>query len=192
VTGAGRVVAVFDANVLYPAPLRDLLIRLARAGLVGARWTNRIHDEWMRSVLKNRPDLSPANLQRTRELMDAAVPGAIVEDFEDRIPTLQLPDPDDRHVLAAAIETKANVIVTFNLADFPTEIVEKHGIQIKHPDDFVLDLIARDAAAVVREARTHRASLRKPPLTPNEYVENLERIGLRVVAHWLRERVEEL
>ncbi|HEX2077036.1 MAG TPA: PIN domain-containing protein [Longimicrobium sp.] len=191
-TWADRVVAVYDANILYPAPLRDLLVRLARAGLVAARWTDHIHDEWMRSVLKNRPDLSPANLQRTRELMEMAVPGALVEGYEAKIPGLHLPDPDDRHVLAAAIEAKADVIVTFNLGDFPASVVSEHGVEVMHPDDFVMELIARYPAGVVQEARTHRAALRKPALSPDEYLENLARIGLRSTAGWLRNRAEEI
>ena len=62
------VTTVYDANVLYPAPLRDLFIRLAQAGLVRARWTEAIHDEWVRNVLKDNPALSPDRLARTRAL----------------------------------------------------------------------------------------------------------------------------
>ena len=108
-------VAVFDACVLYPAPLRDLLLRLALTDLFRARWSAEIHDEWVRAVLARRPDLSPAILDRTRALMDGAVPDAVVTGHEGLIPTLTLPDPDDRHVLAAAIRCQAGVIVTFNL-----------------------------------------------------------------------------
>ena len=89
--------------MLYPAPVRDLLIHLALTDLFRGRWTNAIHDEWIRSVLKNRPDLTCAQLERTRDLMNAHVRDALVRDFEDLIPALSLPAPDDRHVLAAAI-----------------------------------------------------------------------------------------
>jgi hypothetical protein len=84
------IIAVYDANVLYPALLRDFLIRLARSGLVGARWSDQIHDEWIRNLLLNRADLTPEQLNRTRRLMDAAVPGAVVEDYEQHIPTLEI------------------------------------------------------------------------------------------------------
>ena len=95
-------VVVYDACVLYPAPLRDLLMHLAWARLVHARWTDAIHDEWIRNLLANRPDLSRAQLERTRALMERAVPEASVTGYEHRISALTLPDPDDRHVLAAA------------------------------------------------------------------------------------------
>lgn len=65
--------AVYDVNILYPAPLRDLIIRLAQAGLVQEKWTDTIHEEWMRNVLKDRPDLSPQRLARTNELMNEAL-----------------------------------------------------------------------------------------------------------------------
>jgi hypothetical protein len=100
--------AIFDACVLYPAPLRDLLLSLAQTELFRARWTNDIHEEWIRSVLKDRPDLAP-NLQRTRELMDTAVPDCLVTGYQSLIDSLKLPDPQDRHVLAAAIVGRASV-----------------------------------------------------------------------------------
>ena len=121
--------AIFDACVLYPAPLRDLLMHLALTDLLRAKWTEAIHEEWIRSVLKNRPDLTRRQLERTRQLMNAHVRDCLVADYEDLIPVLTLPDPDDRHVLAAAIRSSADVIVTFNLADFPPEVLKKWGIE---------------------------------------------------------------
>jgi hypothetical protein len=85
-----KFTALYDACVLYPAPLRDLLMRLAVADLVEARWTSAIHDEWTRNVLKQRPDLKPEQLQRTRELMNVAVRDCLAEDYEHLIPTLSL------------------------------------------------------------------------------------------------------
>src|SRR5437879_4076956 len=113
--------AIYDANILYPAPIRDLFIRLAQAGLVRAKWTETIHEEWMRNVLMNNPRLSAERLARTRTLMDEAVRDCLVTGHEELIAPLSLPDPDDRHVLAAAIYAGADVIVTCNLRDFPTE-----------------------------------------------------------------------
>ena len=119
----GPVIAVYDANILYPAPLRDLFIRLAQAGLVRGRWTETIHDEWVRNVLKDNPHLSSERLARTRTLMNEAVRDSVINGYEDLIDSLTLPDPDDRHVLAAAIHGDAEVIVTFNLKDFPCEFL---------------------------------------------------------------------
>ena len=90
--------ALYDANVLYPAPLRDLLMRLAVEDVYRARWTDIIHDEWIRNVLANRPDLRPEQLERTRELMNANVRDCLVVCFESLIPALELPDPDDRQL----------------------------------------------------------------------------------------------
>ena len=112
-------VVLYDACVLYPAPLRDLLVRLANTGVVRARWSAAILDECFRNILENRPELKPEALQRTRELMTRAVPDCMVTGFEQLIDGLVLPDSDDRHVLAAAIRAGAQAIVTFNLGDFP-------------------------------------------------------------------------
>src|SRR5690554_5628503 len=109
---ASSFVAVLDACVLYPAPIRDLLMRLSVTGLFRARWTDRIHDEWIEAVLRNRIDLQREQLDRTRQLMDNAVPDCLVTHYEGIEGTLQLPDPDDRHVLAAAIKCSAGTIVT--------------------------------------------------------------------------------
>ena len=105
---------MYDACVLYPAPLRDFLPRLALTELFRARWTETIHAEWMASVLADRPDLTRAQLERTRALMNAAVPDCLVEGYHSLIAGLTLPDPRDRHVLAAAIRAGAGAIVTFN------------------------------------------------------------------------------
>src|SRR5262245_16383071 len=132
------VLAVYDANILYPAPLRDLFIRLAQARLVRARWTDTIHDEWFRNVLKDNPQLSPERLARTRTLMNEAVRDCLVTGYEDLIESVTPPDPDDRHVLAAAIRAGAGVIVTYNLADFPAEALARFDIEAQHPDDFLI------------------------------------------------------
>jgi len=110
---------IYDANVLYPAPLRDLLMWVTLQDVVLARWTDDIHEEWMRSVLRERYDLTRVQLERTRDLMNQSVRDCLVTDYHDLIPGLTLPDADDRHVLAAAIRAGANVIVTYNLKDFP-------------------------------------------------------------------------
>jgi hypothetical protein len=104
------LVVVCDANVLYAAPVRDVLMHLALAPLVEARWTHLIQAQWLRNVLQNRVDLERSKLERTQELMNAAVPNALVIGFEHLIETLQPPDGDDRHVLAAAIQTRATII----------------------------------------------------------------------------------
>lgn len=155
--------ALYDACVLYPAPLRDLLMRLAMTDLFRARWSDQIHDEWINAVLRARSDLSRDQLERTRELMNAHVRDCLVTGHEPLIDGLVLPDPDDRHVLAAAIRTRAHVIVTFNLNDFPAETLHPLGIQAQHPDEFISHLIDLAPGLVCVAAKRQRESLRNPP-----------------------------
>jgi hypothetical protein len=134
--------AVYDACVLYPAPLRDLLMWLAVSDAVHPIWTEAIHEEWMRNVLADRPDLNRSQLERTKALMNLHVHDALVEGYESLIPGLALPDSDDRHVLAAAIHAHAGAIITFNLNDFPSEKLAPYGVQAQHPDSFVSQLLS--------------------------------------------------
>jgi predicted nucleic acid-binding protein len=108
----------FDANVFFGARLRSVIVTLAQTGLFRARWSDDVHREWMRAVVEKRPDLTLEKLEPTRRAMDRAVPDCLVAGYEPLIPSLTLPDPDDRHVLAAAIAARASVIVTFNVTDF--------------------------------------------------------------------------
>ena len=179
-------IAVYDACVLYPAPLRDLLMHLTLAGGCDARWTDRIHDEWTRSVLAGRPDLTAEKLARTRGLMDQHAPGAKVAGYEGLIAGLSLPDPNDRHVLAAAIRAGAGVIVTFNLRDFPADALRPHGVSAEHPDGFVAGRYDADPHPVRLAAARHRRGMRRPPATPAEYLEMLERQRLPETAARLR------
>jgi predicted nucleic acid-binding protein len=112
-------VAVYDACVLYPSTLRDLLIRIAQAGLVQAKWTEEILEEVFRNRQENRPDLDVERLKRTRELMMGSLRDVLVVGYEPLVDAVSLPDPDDRHVLAAAIRARAQLTVTANLRHFP-------------------------------------------------------------------------
>lgn len=187
-----RFIALLDANVLYPAPLRDLLLRLAVADVFAARWTERIHDEWIRNVLKNRTDILPEQLERTRALMNANVRGCLVYDYEAIEPGLSLPDPNDRHVLAAAIQCGAQAIVTFNLKDFPSDELDKYGVEVIHPDTFVQNQLGLHPGLVCHVVKTHRLSLKKPPKSIGDYLATLESQGLVVSADLLRGYAENL
>jgi predicted nucleic acid-binding protein len=173
-----RLTVVYDACVLYPAPLRDLLMHLAISDLYRACWSDMIHDEWTRGVLASRPDLTQDQLSRTRLLMNAHVRDSLVTGFEYLIPTINLPDPNDRHVVAAAIQSGASLIVTFNLKDFPAQALERYNLVAQHPDDFIVDLLDRHPAQVLESAANHRRSLRNPPKTADEYLGNLQLQGL--------------
>ena len=166
-------VVLYDACVLYPAPLRDLLVRLANTGVVRARWSEAILDECFRNILEHRPDLKPESLQRTRELMTRAVPDCLVTGFEGLIDGLVLPDRDDRHVLAAAIRAGVQAIVTFNLDDFPTDRLASYNIDAKHPDDFVIDTIDLSPGAVAKVIAEQAGALRNPPRSIPELLDTL-------------------
>jgi hypothetical protein len=105
-------------------------MRLALSDLFQARWTEEIHDEWTRNVLAKRPDITPKSLTRCREFMNKHVPDCLIVGYESLIPDLNLPDPNDRHVLAAAIHGEVGSIVTFNLKDFPVPILDAYSIEV--------------------------------------------------------------
>src|SRR5262249_11796581 len=134
------------------------------------------------NLMEHRPELDPAKLQRTRRLMDAIHEECLVTGYEHRIEMLILPDPNDRHVLAAAIESKADVIVTVNLSDFPRKVLSPLGIQPLHPDKFLVNLFQADATKFLQTVQAHRTSLQKPAQTVPEYLETLKICGLRNLA----------
>jgi hypothetical protein len=171
-------VVLYDACVLYPAPLRDLLVRLANTGIVRARWSDIILEECFRNLLENRPDLKPEALSRTRELMTQAVPDCMVTGFEALIDGLDLPDVNDRHVLAAAIRSGAQAIVTFNLDDFPDLKLAPYNVEAKHPDDFVLDAIDLAPGIVATVIAEQARSLRNPPRSVGELLDTLREQGI--------------
>lgn len=171
-------VALFDACVFYPAQLRDLLLRVALSDSFKARRTDQIHDEWIRNLLQDRPDIPLQRLVRTRELMNRAVPDCLVTHYEPFIEQLTLPDPEDRHVLAAAIRCQAGVIVTLNLRDFPDDVVARCGISVQHPDTFLAHLFDLKPAAVCNAVRHMRTSLANPPKTVRELLDDLLKAGL--------------
>ena len=177
---------VYDACVLYPEPLRDFLMHLALSDLFRARWSDLIHDEWTRNVLANRPDLSHSQLERTKRLMNAHVRDGLVDGFEYLIPSIQLPDPDDRHVVAAAIHSGASLIVTFNLHDFPAHALKPYKLGAQHPDDFIVDLLDLHTPGVLEAAANHRRTLKNPSKTVDEYLDTLQSQGLTQSVAMLR------
>lgn len=169
---------VLDACVLYPSFLRDLLIRLGLTGLYQPKWSATIEDEWQRNLLANRTDLTPEQIQRTAALMNTAVPDAMITGFEPLIDSVDLPDIDDRHVVAASVRSNSEIIVTFNLKDFPAPALNAFGIEALHPDDFVMDLFDLNRAFVLSAVTTQRSNLRRPPMSVDEYLEALLRQGM--------------
>ena len=178
---------LYDACVLYSAPLRSFLMYLAMTGLYRARWTNDIHEEWMRNVQKDYPDVSRRQAEKIRDLMNAHIGDCLVTGYAALIPSLALSDPNDRHVLAAGICCEANVILTFNLKDFPDVALNPHGIVAQHPDDFLSRQLDLAPDVVCSAAKRQRQSLKNPPLSVDGYLTSLERQGLVETVRALRE-----
>jgi predicted nucleic acid-binding protein len=185
--GYVRYTAVLDACVLYPAPLRDLLLSIAADGIYRVRWTDRIHAEWTRNLLAKRPDLAPEKLARTVSLMNQVADDCLVQDYDYLIDALTLPDPDDRHVLAAAIVGHADAIVTFNQRDFPIAAVSLHHIEVLHPDDFLVAQYDFDPIRFLSIVKANRQRLRKPPKSADELIGTYELQGLPQTCAILRE-----
>jgi predicted nucleic acid-binding protein len=178
-------IVVYDACALYGSTVRNLLIRLARARLVQAKWTEQILDELDRALAETR-GIPEEKRRRLRTLMNAAIADCLVDGYQPLVEGLKLPDVDDRHVLAAAIKAGAQVIVTSNVADFPTDYLAHWGIEAKSPDDFILDLISindRVVYACVQQIVDERVN---PPETFDEVLAQLERSGLIETAAALR------
>ena len=147
---------------------------------------NNIHAEWMRSLLADRPDIDATVLDRTRAVMDEHFPDALVTGYEAIAAGLDLPDPDDHHVLAAAIHGGADVIVTRNLRDFPADRLAPYALAAQPPDAFVASLFETDPGAVLSAVRGHRAALRHPPRSARDHLAALERLGLSATVSLLR------
>lgn len=171
-------IAALDANVLFSANLRDTLLWAAFARIYQARFTNQIHEEWMRAVLKQRPHLARGPLEPTRDLMNAKIPGALVEGYEFPIDEVQLPDPNDRHVLAAAIHSRCGRIITWNITDFPAVSLEPYAITAQTPDDFLWELTRNFPGDMLGSLKRQRANLSKPLLEVERFIANLRNQNL--------------
>lgn len=162
-----KFTVVLDACVLYPAPLRDLLMRLTVSDLYQARWTEQIHEEWINALLR-RDGFERSKLEKIKELMNTHARDALVTGYEPLIESLTLPDVDDRHVLAAAVRCNADAIVTKNLKDFPADTLGEFSIEAIHPDDFLFYQLELSAPLFCSALKRMRKSLRNPPKTAEE------------------------
>ena len=187
--GSSRFTAILDANVLYPQLIRDTLLSLAVAGLYHARWSQAIHDEWTRNLAKDRPELA-ARLPAVVELMNASVPDCLVTHYEKLISNIELPDPDDRHVVAAAIVGHADAIVTFNTKDFPPAVLQPYGIEVQHPDEFLMNQLQLQKIPALSAIKKMRARWTNPERPALALIAAFEKRGLPLTADLLREAVD--
>ncbi|MBU6220682.1 MAG: PIN domain-containing protein [Bacteroidetes bacterium] len=170
---------VLDACVLYPAPIRDVLLSLAAEGLFVVKWSDIIQNEWLRNLLANRPDLKKEQLFQTIKAMNLAFPDANVENFEVFISGVNIRDKDDRHVVACAIRCNADLIVTFNIKDFSTKELAKFGIEIQNPDELISNLIDINPKLVYKAISKMVKRLKNPKKTMDEVLTILEKCGLK-------------
>jgi predicted nucleic acid-binding protein len=176
---SARFTAILYACVLYPAPIRDILLNLADIEIYSPKWSEIIQEEWIRNLLKNRPDLDKVKLRRTAQAMNAAFPDAEVHSFEELIDLIELPDSDDRHVLAAGIKCKADAIITFKTKDFPRENLDQYNIEVYTPDKFVNLLHTLNPSIVKQAFENQLKSLKNPPMPKEKLIEILEKHGLK-------------
>jgi len=162
------------------------MMHLSLLDVIEARWTDHIHEEWIRSILRDRPDLDRRKLERTRRLMDENTRDSPVTGFEHLIPKLSLPDADDRHVLAAAIHCEADAIVTFNLKDFPVKTARRYGVRVITPDELVSSVSDEFEEKICLAFRRQLQSLNNPPLRGEDLLHIFSNIGLKRTAKGLR------
>ncbi|AFD07196.1 PIN domain-containing protein [Solitalea canadensis] len=184
------MIAILDANVLYPAPLRDFLMHLANVKLYQPKWSAQIQEEWVRNLLIKRPDLNMNGIKRTVDLMNEIFPDANVNGFGNLIDGLDLPDPDDRHVLAAAIKSKSKFIITHNLKDFPNTVLKDFNITILHPDDFVLELIENNDVLVIEAFMNQVKKLKNPSRKVPEVLDTLYNQGLKKTVEQIKVKLK--
>lgn len=176
---------VIDANLLYPFHLRNLLVQLGVDAVIAPRWTARIHAEWIGNLVAagRAPE---ERLLLTLGLMNSALPEAEVRGWEAYMAGLTLPDPDDRHVLAAALAAGAETILTMNLRDFPASALAPHGVVAVHPDDFLCGLHDADPELLQASTEAAHANLNRSAPSLAAYLDALDRQGLPQLAGRLR------
>ena len=181
-------IVVFDACVLFSADLRDLLVQLAMTDLFHAKWTDEIHEEWIRNLTA----VPTERLQVTRRLMEEVLPMAMVNGYEEHIPTVTLPDPNDRHVVAAAIAAKASLILTWNLRHFPPSELKKFGLRRITPDEFLCDLYDKGPDLVIGSLANARRNLKKSQVSASDFIRILESQNLVQLAKSVSKHVSDL
>jgi predicted nucleic acid-binding protein len=178
-----RFTCVLDTNVIYPIDVRDLLFWFAHYELFTPKWSKHIFDEWLDVMLRN--GISKEEADKRVRKANRAFPDALVENYEPLIEGLVLPDPKDRHVLAAAIKTNANTIVTNNLKDFPKEYLNTFGLNAKSADDFITDIIDLNQNIALNAFNDMVLNRTNPDLDEFQMLDTLRRNGLLDSANYL-------
>lgn len=177
-----RYCAFLDACVLVPIALTDTMLRLAEAGLYRPLWSDRVIAEMVDAIETIHPDLAPGQARSRADAMNAAFPDACVTDWEELVAGITLPDLDDRHVVAAALQGRADTIVTANLRDFPAEILDPMGIEAQHPDEFLLNQLDLDPDVTIATLHRQVAATQRPAITARELLDHLSLSGVPTFA----------
>jgi len=185
-TDLHRRTALIDSNILASITLADVFVQLAVDDLFNAKWTMDIHREWIAAVQRFRPSVDPQRLERRRRQMDAKTREALITGYESRIDDLILPDMNDRHVLAAAIHGRCELIVTRNLKHFPIRALSAHCIEVEHPDTFLTDLMRRNTLLFFAAMRKVRIRAKNPPIAVEDFLTRLSNEGLILTATELK------
>ncbi len=186
---------VYDACVLYPAPLRDFLMRLALTDLYRARWTNMIHDEWIRNVARDYA-IARSVLTRVRKLMDRAAGDALIGRYRRHERLFPKTEAKDRHVAAAAVAARKHsgaeivTIITWNLADFDQHELTQAGLAVENPDACLCRLLADLPTDTVIAFTRMRDNLRNPAKTTRECANTLAAQGLKKFARRISAMLE--
>jgi hypothetical protein len=173
-------VVVLDANLLYPFHLRNLFVQFGVDGVLAPRWTARIHEEWIAAlVARTEGRVTRERLLRTRALMERVLPDADAPDWEARLPGVpELPDPGDRHVVAAALAAGASTVLTMSLRDFPAAALAPLGVAAAHPDVLLCALFDADSEAVRASAKAAHVNLARSTPSFVDFAAALGRQGL--------------
>lgn len=178
-----RFTCVLDTNVIYPIDIRDLLFWFAWNDLYTPKWSQTVFKEW--EDVMRRKNISDIEIQKRIEKTNAAFPDALVKNYESLIDSLTLPDPDDRHVVAAAIKVNANVIVTNNIKHFPCEYLSQFGLTAKTADDFITDTIDLSPEIALKAFKEMVVNRTNPDLDEYEVLDRLRKNGLKNSADYL-------
>lgn len=178
-----RFTCVLDTNVIYPLWIRDLLLWFAHHDLFTPKWSNHIFDEWLDVMI--RKGISKIEASARVDIVNTAFPDALVENYEPLIETLTLPDSKDKHVLAAAIKTNANLIVTNNLKDFPKDYISSFGLKAKNADDFLTDIIDLNHERSIKAFRDLVLNKKNPPLDEYQVLDIFRSNGLKDTADYI-------
>lgn len=180
---ADRFTVVLDTNVLVGGLTRNMILSLAEAGLFRPRWSRTtLQEEFERAFLRLHADLTPEAAVRQRANIEQAFPEGLICEDKILLESLVLPDPDDRHVLAAAIQTKAALIITDNLRDFPSECLVPHEIEAISADDFLADCMDLGGPDAIAALHRMRGRFNKPEMDAETLILKVERLGMSQTA----------